>query len=146
MSTRIVFVALAWVALGVAAPLTAQDRVEKLLEELTNAPGVPSHEGEVRKIVLREMGAIGAEISTDGLGSAIGLLRGPADGPRIMLAAHMDELGLLVKYVTGDGYVKFLPLGGWFDQALVDKAWIIHTAQGPVPGVTGIKNDSRLYA
>src|SRR5712691_4925877 len=64
------------------------DRVEMLLEELTNAPGVSGQEAEVRKIVLRELRAAGAEVSTDGLGSAIGVLRGSAEGPRIMLAAH----------------------------------------------------------
>lgn len=132
---------LAWgcLALAVPGPGRGQDRMEKLLEELTNAPGVPGQEGEVRKIVLRELRAFGAEVSTDGLGSAIGVLRGSGDGPRIMLAAHMDELGLVVKYTTPDGFVKFLPLGGWFDQALVDKRWIIHTGKGPVLGVAGIK-------
>jgi len=113
-----------------------------LLEELTNAPGVSGQEAEVRKIVLRELRAAGAEVSTDGLGSAIGVLRGPAEGPRIMLAAHMDELGLMVKYITADGFVKFLPIGGWFDQALVDKRWIIQTGKGPIIGVVGT---SRLF-
>lgn len=115
------------------------DRVEMLLEELTNAPGVSGQEAEVRKIVLRELRAAGSEVSTDGLGSAIGVLRGSAEGPRIMLAAHMDELGLMVKYITADGFVKFLPIGGWFDQALVDKRWIIQTGKGPIIGVVGIK-------
>ena len=52
----------------------------------------------------------------------------------------MDELGLVVKYITPDGFVKFLPVGIWFDQALVDKRWIIHTSKQPVMGVTGIKS------
>jgi endoglucanase len=125
--------------LATAASAAGQDRAEKLVEELTNAPGVPGQEGEVWRIVARELRAAGAEVSTDGLGSAIGVFRGTADSPRIMLAAHMDELGQLVKYVTPDGFVKFLPLGGWFDQALVDKRWIIHTSKGPVAGVSGIK-------
>ncbi|HEY5611304.1 MAG TPA: M42 family metallopeptidase [Thermoanaerobaculia bacterium] len=117
----------------------AQDRAERLLEELTNAPGISGHEGEVRKIVLRELRAAGAEATTDGLGSAIGTFAGPAGSPRIMLAAHMDELGLLVKHITSDGFVKFLPTGGWLDQALVDKRWVIHTSKGRVIGVSGIK-------
>ena len=122
-----------------AGPVFAQDRVEKLLEELTNAPGISGQEAEVRKIVSRELRAMGAELSTDGLGSVIGKFPGASDRPRIMLAAHMDELGLLVKHITPDGFVKFLPVGGWFDQALVDKRWVIHTQKGPVPGVSGIK-------
>ena len=135
---------LVWLALSclvsfVPQPASSQDRAEKLLEELTNAAGVSGQEADVRRIVLRELRAAGAEVSTDGLGSAIGILRGPADSPRIMLAAHMDELGLLVKYIAPDGFVKFVPVGGWFDQALVDKRWIIHTSKGPVTGVVGMK-------
>lgn len=125
------------VLLVVVAPASAQDRAEKLLEELTNAPGISGQEGAVRRIVERELRAMGAEYTTDGLGSAIGSFKG--EGPRIMLAAHMDELGLMVKYVTPEGFVKFLPTGGWFDQALIDKRWIIHASKGPVPGVSGIK-------
>lgn len=122
-----------------AAPAPAQDRVEKLLEELTNAPGISGQESAVRAIVARELRAMGAAVSTDGLGSVIGEFKGPAGAPRIMLAAHMDELGLMVKYITADGFVKFLPTGGWFDQALIDKRWIIHTDKGPVLAVSGIK-------
>lgn len=126
-------------SLTLAPCVFSQDRAEKLLEELTNAPGISGQEAEVRKIVARELRAMGAEVTTDGLGSVIGKFKGASDGPRIMLAAHMDELGLLVKHITPDGFVKFLPVGGWFDQALVDKRWVIHTQKGPVPGVSGIK-------
>ncbi len=139
MRIRPLAFALTCLALVVPSSGRGQDRVERLLEELTNAPGISGQEAEVRKIVVRELRAAGAEVSTDGLGSAIGVLRGPGDAPRIMLAAHMDELGLMVKYVTPEGFVKFLPTGGWFDQALVDKRWIIHTSKGPVLAVAGIK-------
>jgi putative aminopeptidase FrvX len=115
------------------------DRAEALLQELSNAPGISGHEDAVRAIVLRELKAAGADTSTDGLGSAIGVLQGPAGAPRIMLAAHMDELGLLVKHITADGFIKVLPLGGWLDQALIDKRWIIHTSKGPIPGTSGLK-------
>jgi putative aminopeptidase FrvX len=53
------------------------------------------------------MRSAGLEISTDGLGSIVGVIRGPADGPRIMLAAHMDEVGAIVRYLTPEGMVKF---------------------------------------
>jgi len=111
-----------------------------LLAELSNADGVSGFEGSVRKILEREMRAAGLEVSTDGLGSIIGVLRGPVDGPRIMLAAHMDEVGAIVRYVTPDGMVKFQPLGGWLDQAMVDQRWTILTAKGPVPAISGLKS------
>ncbi|MBI4166306.1 MAG: M42 family metallopeptidase [Acidobacteria bacterium] len=127
---------------GVATPGRAQqkDRVAKLLEELSNAPGPSGFEGPVREIVLRELRASGVEVSTDGLGSVIGVLRGSAESPRIMLAAHMDEVGAMVRYVTPEGMVKFRLLGGWLDQALINQRWIVLTNRGPVPAISGLRS------
>jgi endoglucanase len=84
------------------------------LEELSNAPGPSGFEGPGREILLRELRASGVEVSTDGLGSVIGVWRGSAQGPRIMLAVHMDEVGAMVRYITSEGMVKFQALGaGW---------------------------------
>ena len=88
------------------------DRVARLLEELSNAPGPSGFEGPVREIVERELRAAGLEVSTDGLGSVIAALAGPSGGPRIMLAAHLDEVGGMVRYITPEGMVKFRLLGG----------------------------------
>ena len=86
---------------------TAQgDRVSRLLEELSNAPGPSGFEGPVRQIIVRELHALGIETSTDVLGSVIGVLAGLSERPRIMLAAHMDEVGAIVRYVTPEGMVK----------------------------------------
>jgi putative aminopeptidase FrvX len=120
--------------------MLAQDRVEQLLAELSNAGGPSGFEASVRAILEREMRSAGLETSTDGLGSIIGALRGTADGPRIMLAAHMDEVAAIVRYVTSEGMVKFQPLGGWLDQALVDQRWTIMTAKGPLPAISGLKS------
>ena len=91
----------------------------------------------VRTILLREFHAAGLDTSTDGLGSVIGVLSGPAGAPRVMLAAHMDEVGAMVKYVTPEGMVKFQLLGGWLDQSLVDQPWAILTKKGPVSAISG---------
>ncbi len=112
----------------------------KLLEELSNAPAPSGFEGPVRDILRREFQAAGLEISNDGMGSIIGVLRGSTDGPRIMLAAHMDEVGAMVRFITPEGMVKFQLLGGWLDQALVDQRWTILTAKGPVAAVSGLKS------
>ena len=63
-----------------------------------------------------------------------------------MLAAHMDEVGLMVKRITTEGYVMFLPLGGWLDQALINQRWVIMTRNGPVQGVTGVKTPHVMTA
>ena len=125
-----------------APPMAAQqeNRAVKLLEELSNAPAPSGFEGPVRDILRREFQKDGLEISHDGMGSIIGVLRGPTDGPRIMLAAHMDEVGAVVRFVTPEGMVKFQLLGGWLDQALVDQRWTILTAKGPVVAVSGLKS------
>ena len=120
---------------------TAQgDRVSRLLEELSNASGPSGFEGPVREIIVRELHALGIETSTDGLGSVIGVLAGSSERPRIMLAAHMDEVGAIVRYVTPEGMVKFQPVGGWLDQALVDQRWIIMTNKGPVLALSGLRS------
>jgi len=129
-----------FLALAFAAPAQQADRVVKLLEELSNAPAPSGYEGPVRDILTREFHAAGLEVSTDGMGSVIGVLRGPSDGPRIMLAAHMDEVGAMVKYITPEGMVKFQILGGMLDQALVDQRWTILTAKGPVLAISGLKS------
>ena len=128
------------VTLTLPASAQSGDRVLKLLEELSNTVAPSGYEGPVREILRREFRAAGLEISTDGMGSIIGVLRGSANGPRIMLAAHMDEVGAIVKYITPEGMVKFQVLGGMLDQALVDQRWTILTAKGPVLGISGLKS------
>jgi len=125
-----------WPCLGAPREL---DRIERLLEELTNAPGPSGFEGPVRAIVRREITPLATSVETDGLGSLIATLKGSSDGPRVMMAAHMDELGMLVKYITPEGYLRFQTLGGWLDQGLINQRYVILTRKGPVQGVTGLK-------
>ena len=135
-----VFVALL-ATLALIGPATAQqlDRTARLMEELTNAPGPPGFEGPVRDIVLRELGGLGAAIEYDGLGSVVATLPGAGDGPRIMVTAHLDEVGLMVQYVRPDGFIKFKTLGGWLRQALPDQRWLIVGSNGPVLAVSGLR-------
>lgn len=133
--------AMAATALALPSPTAAQqaDRVMRLMEELTNAPGAPGFEGPVRDIVVRELRDLGVEVDHDGLGSVVGELPGSGEGPRIMVTAHMDEVGLMVQYIRPDGFIRFKELGGWLDQALVDQRWVISGSQGDVVGVSGIR-------
>ena len=90
----------------------------KLLEELTQAAGVPGHETEVRAIFQSRLVDIGA-IDRDRLGSIFCTKQGDAPSPRILLDSHLDEVGFIVQRVTDAGYVKFLPLGGWWAHTLL---------------------------
>ncbi len=108
-----ILVVLALAILPAFAAPRELDRIERLLEELTNAHGPSGFEGPVRAIVRRELAPLAGRLETDGLGSLIAALKGTSpDGPRIMMAAHMDELGMLVKYITPDGYVRFQSKSG----------------------------------
>lgn len=122
----------------VAAQAPAPDRVARLLGELADAPGPPGFEEAVRKIVVREVGPLANKMSYDGLGSVIAEQGG--SGPRIMLDAHMDELGGVVRRVTPGGFLSMQMLGGWLDQALPDQRWLIIGRKGPVEAVTGIRD------
>ncbi len=114
------------------------DSTEVLLKEITEAPGVPGYEGEVRAIIRRYLRGL-ASIEQDKMGSIICKKAGLADSPKVMLAGHMDEIGFMVKLVTKEGFVKFVPLGGWWDQVMLAQRVVIKTAQGDVFGVTGAK-------
>ena len=83
-----------------AASLAEADETERLLAELTNAHGVSGFEGPVRDILRREWKDLLTDLHTDGLGNLIGSLRGSSDTPRVLLMAHMDEVGFLVRQST----------------------------------------------
>ncbi len=121
-----------------AAAAPALDRPGALLKELSELPGPSGFEEPVRAVMVREMTPLADDISYDGLGSVIA--RQGAAGPKIMLDAHMDELGGVVRRVTKDGYLTMQMLGGWLDQALPDQRWVIIGSKGQVPAVTGIRD------
>ena len=125
--------------LTLTAGAQTPDRVEALLERLANAAGPPGAEEPVRAIMVAEMkGLATAPLRYDGLGSVIA--QQGTTGPRIMIDAHMDELGGMVRRVTPNGFLSMQMLGGWLDQALVDQRWIIVGSKGLVHAVTGIRD------
>jgi endoglucanase len=124
-------------ALTAGGSACAADRTEALLRDLSNAPGPSGFEEPVRAIMVREMSPYG-KVSYDGMGSVI--VQNGGSGPRIMLDAHMDELGAMVRRVTADGFVTMQMLGGWLDEALPGQRWVILTAKGPVKAVSGIRD------
>ena len=113
--------------------------IGSLLIRLSNAHGPSGFEGPVRELMKQEFGRFDIELITDGIGSLIAGNNNVRDIPNIMLSAHMDEVGLMVKYITDDGFIKFQTLGGWLDQALIEQKWTILTNKGAIYGITGIK-------
>jgi putative aminopeptidase FrvX len=121
-----------------AVPLLAQDSTVELLRKLADAPGPPGFEEPVRKLMVEAIKPYAASIRYDGMGSV--LATQGTQGPRIMVDAHMDELGGVIRRITPRGLLTMQMLGGWLDQALVDQRWIIIGSKGPVHAVTGIRD------
>lgn len=136
---RLLATSLGAVILGaVAAPAAAQDRTAALLRDLSNAAGPPGFEEPVRKIMVERMKPMADEVRYDGLGSVIA--KQGSSGPRIMLDAHMDELGGMIRRATPDGFLTMQMLGGWLDQALAGQRWVILGSKGPVHAVSSIRD------
>jgi putative aminopeptidase FrvX len=119
------------------------DQTTLLLKELTEADGVSGHEAEIRALVEKRLAGLGA-LERDRVGSVI--CRQPANpaakggkDPTVMIAGHMDEIGFMIKFITKEGFLKFIPLGGWFDQVLLGQRVTVKTSKGDVPGVIGAK-------
>ncbi len=108
----------------------------ELLRELAEAFGVSGAEDEVRAIMARELAPV-AEISYDRLGSIIARKQGVAGEPRVMLPAHMDEIGLMVRQITDEGFLRFVTVGGWWSQVMVAQRWVVRTKQGDLTAFTG---------
>jgi putative aminopeptidase FrvX len=114
------------------------DETTALLKQLTEAHGVPGYEYGVRAILRDLLGPLG-ELSGDRMGSLVCRLEGQPNGPRVMLAGHMDEVGFMVKHITKEGFLRFVTLGGWWDQVLLGHRVIVKTRRGDVVGVIGAK-------
>ncbi|RKX20697.1 MAG: peptidase M28 [Candidatus Zixiibacteriota bacterium] len=113
------------------------DNTQLLLQEITEANGVSGYEGEVRKIMKRELSKYADNVETDKMGSIIGSKTGTDDDPRVMVIGHLDEVGFMVKEITPEGYIKFLALGGWWGHVALGQRMRIITSKGPVLGVIG---------
>ena len=109
-----------------------------LLKALTEAFGVPGQEHEVRDILRDHVRPHCDEVETDSIGNLIAIKRGASkDGPKVMLAAHMDEIGLMVTYIEKSGVLRFYPVGGIDPRVLVSKQVLV--GRDRIPGVIGAK-------
>ena len=116
------------------------DNMVSLLEKYSNAHGVSGDEGKISELLKEDLKGLADEIKIDALGNLIAVRKGNSpSGPTIMLAAHMDEIGLMVKLVDESGFLRFAKFGGWFDQTLLNQRVIVHGSKGDVYGVIGSK-------
>ena len=107
-----------------------------LLQELTETSGVPGYEDRVRDIVREELAAHTDSVRTDAMGNVIGTVEGESDYS-VAVAAHMDEIGFMVKHITDDGFLKLDALGGWDARVLRAQRVTVHTEEEDITGVFG---------
>lgn len=119
------------------------DASHALLKELCEGFGPPGHETEIAGMMKKHLRGLG-EVTQDGLGSIICKKKGTADQPRVLVAGHMDEVGFMVKGITPEGFIKFLPMGGWWGHVVLAQKVRIRTKKGDVIGVVGSKPPHEL--
>ena len=102
---------------------------EALLKRLIETPGVPGREEQQREIAREELGGLTDEVRTDALGSVIGTKKG-SDDVRVMVAAHTDEIGFLVKHIDDKGFLRLQTLGGHDPANMVSQRVVVTTADG----------------
>lgn len=105
----------------------------ELLKKLINSYGVSGNEGEVRELIKKEIGKYVDEVYVDKFGNLIAHKKGRV--PRVMLAAHMDEIGLMVKRINDKGEIVFSTIGGIEVASLIGQKVAIQTDKGEVVGV-----------
>lgn len=116
------------------------DPTLSMLKELTDAKGIPGNEREVREVMKKYITPYADEITTDGLGGLIAKKEGQANGPKIMLSGHLDEVGFMVKQIDDKGFIRFQTVGGWWSQVMLAQRVTVVTSKGEsITGVIGSK-------
>jgi len=119
-------------------------RAESLsfFKSLVEAPSPSGYEQPAARVLREYLEPIADEVSTNVMGSVHGLLRGTdaeRDGGRVsvMLAGHIDEIGMMVTYITPEGFIAFKPIGGIDEAVLPGMRVRVHTKEGPLLGILG---------
>ncbi|OJW72777.1 MAG: endoglucanase [Candidatus Amoebophilus sp. 36-38] len=112
-----------------------------LFKKISETPGAPGFEQRIRKLIIAEIQSFVDQIEIDNMGNLVAIKQGTQksrDERKILIAAHMDELGLIVKYIDPDGFIRFHTLGGFDPRSIIGQRVIIHGKQDII-GVIGIK-------
>ena len=114
-----------------------------LLKKLCETPGISGYEERIQKVIKEELEKITDEVKIDKLGNLIGIKKAkklsskPAP-KKVMIAAHMDEIGFMISFVDKDGFLRFAPVGGFDPRTLIAQRVVVHGAKD-IGGVIGSK-------
>lgn len=110
----------------------------KLLAQICEVAGAPGHEQRVRELVLKNIKGVADKIELDNLGNIYAIKKGKDSSKRVMIAAHMDEIGFMVKHIDDNGFLRFHTLGGFDPKTLTAQRVIVHGKKDLI-GVMGSK-------
>jgi len=113
--------------------------INENLEKLSNANGVTGRENEAKELMVRLLTPYTDEIRLDKLENVIAIKKGKKNALKIMLAAHMDEVGLMVKTINKEGFLQFAKMGGIDDRILPAQKVNVYSRKGTLPGVIASK-------
>jgi len=112
--------------------------LKQLLKKLSEAPGVSGNESRIKDIIIGEVKEFIDEIREDSMGNLITVKKGSGNF-KVMVAAHMDEIGFMVKHIDDKGFISFETIGGFDPRSLGSQRVIIHSSKRDVLGVIGLK-------
>ena len=116
----------------------------KLLEKICFEPGAPGFEAPIRALVLKELKGLVDSVEVDNMGNVLAVKKG-ASRKKLMIAAHLDELGFIVHYIDDNGFIRFYPLGGYDPKTLSAQRVLIQGTK-TVKGVMGTKPVHKMSA
>ena len=109
----------------------------ELLKKICEIPGAPGFENRIRDFVIEQVTPLVDDVTIDAMGNVLAVKKGKAD-QRVMLAAHMDEIGFIVTHIDDDGFIRFHTLGGFDPKTLSSQRIIVH-GKKDIMGVFGSK-------
>ncbi|QTN00028.1 M20/M25/M40 family metallo-hydrolase [Sediminibacillus dalangtanensis] len=119
--------------------MAAYNETVTMLKELTDARGISGNEKEAREVMEKYIAPYADEVFTDNIGSLIAKKTGKENGPKVMVAGHLDEVGFMVTRIDDKGFVYFQTIGGWWSQVMLAQRVTLMTRKGDVTGIIGSK-------
>src|SRR5699024_2315376 len=126
--------------------IVKMDETLTMLKELTDAKAIAGHEKEARDVMEKYLSSYADEVYTDHLGSLIGKKTGTENGPKVMVAGHLDGVGFMITRIDKDGFLYFQTIGGRWSKVMLAQRVTIMTKKGDVTGVIGSKPPHILSA
>ncbi len=115
--------------------------IVEYLKNLSKLSGISGREDNVRNYMAEEFKKYCENVEIDKFGNVIGKI---GKGKKVMIAAHIDEIGLMVKYIDDNGFLKFTKIGGIYDPTILNQKVVVHGNNGDLIGVLGSKPPHRM--